>query len=119
MFLSFASGYQLFSFLTASKRLLRMSPNIPRAYSLLNGINIKEPQYMLPEPDTYSQQGCSDYSINLSPRHDLTTVLIALDTANTIADPIGRYQALWAIAEGFSVNYSTLTHLSALYFGQA
>jgi hypothetical protein len=74
---------------------------------------------MLSKPDTYSPQGCLHNSINTSSCYDLTAILIALDIANTIADPIGRYQALWAIAEGFSVNYSTLTHLSALYFGQA
>jgi hypothetical protein len=119
MFLSFASGHQLFSFLTASKRLLRMSPNTSRAYDSLNGINIKESLYMLSKPDTYPLQGCPHNSINTSSCYDLTAILIALDTANAIADPIGRYQALWAIAEGFSVNYSTLTHLSALYFGQA
>jgi hypothetical protein len=74
---------------------------------------------MLSGSDTYPLQGCPNNSINASSCYDLTAILIALDIANTIADPIGRYQALWAIAEGFSVNYSALTHLSALYFEQA
>jgi hypothetical protein len=105
MFLSFALGHQLFSFLSTSKGLLRMSPNTSRAYDSLNGINTKESLYMLSGSDTYPLQGCPHNSINTSFCYDLTAILIALDTANTIADPIGRYQALWAIAEGFGVNF--------------
>ena len=47
--------------------------------------------------------------------HDLTALLDAIEQANRIPDPVGRYQALFMISALAQVNYSTLVHLSALY----
>ena len=46
---------------------------------------------------------------------DLTALLEAIEQANEIGDPVGRYQALYMISTLAEVNYATLAHLAALY----
>ena len=67
--------------------------------------------------DTVCQYGNLNISDLSFP--DLTVLLIALEIANGISDPVGRYQALFAIADGFNMDYSQVSHLSALYLSEA
>jgi hypothetical protein len=50
---------------------------------------------------------------------DLTALLDAIEQVNGICDPVGRYQALYMISTLAKVNYSTVTHLSALYLNNS
>jgi hypothetical protein len=62
--------------------------------------------------------GCNQFpQIDQTP--DLTSILVALEVVDSIPDPVGRYQGLYAIAAGFGIDYAQLNHLYALYCSEA
>jgi len=87
----------------------------PRAFCPLNEITIKEHCSMLPDNGAFCQWEALNHDEKTCKLHDLTAVLIALEIIDSIADPVGRYQALRTIATGFGIDYAHLSHLYALY----
>lgn len=70
----------------------------------------------MPEDGTYCHPKKPNLDFSVP---DLTALLIALEIADSIPDPVGRYQAFFAIADGFETEYSRVLNLYALFLGSA
>lgn len=70
----------------------------------------------MPEDGAYCHPQKPNFQISVP---DLTALLIALEIADGIPDPMERYQAFFAIALGFEVEYSRALNIYALFCGSA